>query len=63
MTRPLRVVIPGGVYHLMARGNRQSPIFTDDEDRLQFLDFLTTVTTRYHWLCHAYGLMSNHDPA
>jgi len=22
---------------------------------------MTRIAFRYHWLCHAYGLMSNHD--
>jgi REP element-mobilizing transposase RayT len=35
-------------------------IYNDDSDRERFLDLLTQIVHRYHWLCHAYCLMSNH---
>ena len=35
-------------------------IFDDDEDRVAFLDVLSEVIKRYHWICHAYCLMTNH---
>jgi len=40
MTRPLRLEFAGALYHLTARGDRQEPIFEDDQDRLVFLDLL-----------------------
>jgi REP element-mobilizing transposase RayT len=30
MARQLRIVMPGGVYHLIARGNERKNIFRDD---------------------------------
>ena len=36
MTRPLRLEFAGALYHLTARGDRQEPIFEDDQDRLVF---------------------------
>ena len=36
MARPLRLEFAGACYHLTARGDRQEPIFEDDEDRLIF---------------------------
>jgi len=43
-----------------SRGDRQKPIFEDDEDRLAFLKMLAEVAKRLNWLCHAYCLMANH---
>lgn len=60
MARPLRIEFPGAVYHITNRGNEKKLIFLDDEDRKGFLNLLHHVTTRYHWLCHAYCLMNNH---
>jgi hypothetical protein len=40
MSRPLRLAFAGASYHLSARGDRQEPIFEDDQDRLIFLDLL-----------------------
>lgn len=60
MARPLRIEFPGAVYHVTSRGNARQPIFTDDEDKAGFLDILSMVVERFHWLCHAYCLMENH---
>jgi len=60
MARPLRIEYPGAVYHVTSRGNAQGIIFSDDQDRLSFLDVLAGVVKRYRWLCHAYCLMGNH---
>ena len=37
MPRKLRVEYPGAIYHVMNRGDRQEPIFLDEEDRRLFL--------------------------
>ncbi len=60
MARPLRIEYPGAVYHVTSRGNAQGIIFSDNQDRLSFLDVLAGVVKRYRWLCHAYCLMGNH---
>ncbi len=60
MSRPLRIEYPGAVYHVTARGNEKKPVFRDDNDRRYFLDTLHRVNERYHWICHAYCLMTNH---
>lgn len=60
MARPLRIEFPGAVYHVTSRGNARQAIFVDDEDRGGFLDLLSMVVERFHWLCHAYCLMENH---
>lgn len=60
MARPLRLEFPGAIYHVTARGNAQSAVFLDDEDRDLFLLCLGEVVVRFGWLCHAYCLMDNH---
>ena len=60
MARPLRLEVPGGVYHVMSRGNERRDIFLDDADRRHFLDILGSVAERLNVLCHTYCLMGNH---
>jgi putative transposase len=60
MARPLRLEVPGGVYHVMSRGNERRDIFLDDADRRRFLHTLRSVTERSGVLCHTYCLMGNH---
>lgn len=60
MSRPLRLQLPGGVYHVTARGNDRRPIFEEDDDCARFLIVLASTVARYHVLCHAYCLMGNH---
>jgi len=40
MARPLRLELPGGIYHVTARGNERRSIFRDDADRLVSLEAL-----------------------
>ena len=60
MARPLRLEYPGAVYYVTARGNAGQEIFLNDEDREAFLETLSTVVERFHWIVHAYCLMTNH---
>ena len=60
MPRPLRDQVEGGIYHLVSRGVRKLPIFTDDRDRERFLWLLEVTADRYGWQIHAYCLMTNH---
>jgi putative transposase len=60
MARPLRVELPGATYHVTARGNRRSRIFSDDKDRKVFLATLEHVVERFGWQCLAYCLMGTH---
>src|SRR6266498_4301393 len=60
MSRPLRICIAGGIYHLIARGNAQGAIVLDDLDRRRFLEIFSRVVERFSWLCHSYCLMDNH---
>jgi putative transposase len=52
MTRQLRIVMPGGVYHLISRGDERNNIFRDEEDRKTLLGFLDTACREYE--CNLY---------
>ena len=60
MTRPLRVLYPGAVYHVTARGNERRAIYRDAVDYEEFLRQLGLAVERYGWLCHGFCLMGNH---
>ena len=60
MSRPLRLELAGGIYHITSRGNRREDIYVDDSDRDQWLALFGQVCKRFNWRCHAYCLMSNH---
>jgi len=60
MARPLRIEYSGAIYHITSRGNAQADIYLDDSDRAMFLETLGGVIDRFHWVCHAYCLMTNH---
>lgn len=60
MSRPLRLELAGGFYHITSRGDRREDIYLDDPDRSKWLELLGQVCQRYNWRCHAYCLMTNH---
>src|SRR6266511_787002 len=60
MSRPLRIAVAGGVYHVVARGNAKQLIYLDDPDRLSFLEVVRTALNRFVWQCLTYCLMPNH---
>ena len=60
MARPLRLEFSGACYHLTARGDRQEPVFEDDQDRLVFLDRLAKEVLQQGWRLYAFCLMGNH---
>jgi REP element-mobilizing transposase RayT len=47
MSRPSRIEIPGGRYHITARGNDRGLIFRTDRDRLHFLELLAELPSRF----------------
>jgi len=55
MTRPLRIELAGGLYHVTSRGDRREAIYAGDFDRRACLDQLGAVCERYNWVCHGYG--------
>ena len=60
MSRPLRIELAGGLYHVTSRGDRREAVYRDDQDRMEWLTGLGEVCRRFNWRCHAYCLMTNH---
>jgi REP element-mobilizing transposase RayT len=60
MPSPPRPQSPGATYHVTTRGNRKQEIFSDDQDRLRFLQLLEHLVSGLDWRCHTYCLMTNH---
>ncbi len=57
MARPLRVVIPGGWYHVMSRGNRRAELFLNDDDRRGFMGMVAELPDRFRMEIRAVVLM------
>ena len=60
MTRPLRLDVADGWYHITARGIDRREIFSEDRERNHFLSLLEEMSERYQVRVHAYVLMNNH---
>jgi len=60
MSRPLRIELAGGLYHVTSRGDRREAIYRDEQDRLDWLAVVGEVCSRFNWRCHAYCEMTNH---
>jgi putative transposase len=58
--REPRIEVPGGIYHVGAKGNRGCIIYEDDVERRVFLSLLAECARRFNWVCHAFVLMTNH---
>jgi putative transposase len=60
MARPLRVLIPDGIYHVTTRKHDRCSIFRSDADRHAFVEVLGRTVDRFDWRCLTYCLMDNH---
>jgi len=60
MARRPRVHHPGGLYHVIARGNKGQKVFRQDQDYNLYLKFLEEYKERYNFLLYAYVLMPTH---
>jgi putative transposase len=60
MARKPRIHVPGGVYHVMLRGNGGQNIFSSDEDRCHLYLLLQEGTERFGYRVHGFCLMTNH---
>ena len=60
MPRQARIDAPTALHHVIIRGIERSEIFSDDEDRKNFLKRLALVLTETETPCYAWVLMSNH---
>ena len=60
MSRPLRLELAGGLYHVTSRGDGREDIYLSDTDRLAWLEVFGQVCKRFNWVCHAWCQMTNH---
>jgi len=60
MSRPLRIEMENGLYHVTARGWERRVIADSDRDREDWLRLLDRVATRCNWRVFSWVLMSNH---
>ena len=60
MPRPPRIEVPGGIFHVYARGSRQQEIYRARSDRVTYLRFLALTVEQHRWHLLAYCLMGNH---
>ncbi|MEO3429375.1 transposase [Pelagibius sp. CAU 1746] len=57
MARPLRLELPGAVYHLTTLGNAGQTVFRAAEDSELFLEIVGQACERFDWRCLAYCLL------
>jgi putative transposase len=60
MARPLRIHVPGAMYHVTLRGNHRFDIFFAASDRQLLTEIFTEAITRWNARVHAYCYMTNH---
>ena len=59
MARKPRIHVPGGVYHVILRGNVGQDIFFNDEDLYHFYLLLQEVELQFGHRIHGFCLMGN----
>jgi len=59
MSRPLRIDVENGWYHVISRGLNRQAIYADEGDRRHFLELLEEFSARYRIGIHACVLMDN----
>jgi putative transposase len=60
MARQRRLMLPGLLYHVIARGNRRQPTFLTERDYNEYLSRLGAYQQRFDVALFAYCLMPNH---
>lgn len=60
MPRKERIELPGGIYHVISRGNYRKELFTQGRSGEAFEAALFETADRCKWVLHAYVVMSNH---
>ena len=60
MARKPRIHIPGGIYHVMLRGNGGQSIFFTDDDRYRLFLLLQEGIIRFEHRIHGFCFMGNH---
>ena len=60
MSRPLRISVENGWYHVLNRGIDGRQLFPDDHANEHFLELLESMPERFGLRIHAFVLMGNH---
>jgi len=60
MPRKARIDAPGAVHHIIVRGIERRRIFSDDQDRDNFVERLGGIVTETQTCCFAWALIPNH---
>src|SRR5215469_653327 len=60
MPRKPRIEIPGGLYHIISRGNNRNKVFRCRDDYIKFATILQTQKSKLPFYLYAYCLMPNH---
>jgi REP element-mobilizing transposase RayT len=60
MPRPLRIHVPGAIYHVTLRGNHREDIFFCADDRALLSAIIAEALERFQARLHAYCFMTNH---
>ena len=60
MTRPLRVDVENGWYHVTSRGIDRRSIFDNDHEHVHFLELIEEMVDRFRVLVHAHAELDNH---
>jgi putative transposase len=60
MPRQLRIVVPGVPHHVVLRGNNRRRLFSNNADRLFWLQCLDRAMKATHCALHQNSLMTNH---
>ncbi len=58
--RKPRIHVPGGLYHVILRGNDRQAIFFDADDRHRWESLIATGLEKHQHRIHAYCWMTNH---
>ena len=60
MARKPRLHVPGGLYHVILRGNARQDVFLTVADRHCFYELMAEGVKRFGYRVHAFCLMNNH---
>ena len=60
MARKPRLHVPGGLYHVILRGNARQDIFFTADDRRHLYELMAEGVERFGYRVHAFCLMTNH---
>ena len=60
MPRTARIIVDGGTYHVLTRGNNRQTVFHDERDYQRYLWILSGQALEYGLKIHHFVLMPNH---